>query len=109
MSNLPSREFKVWFIKVLTELSRRIDQPGDDINREGIRNIPKRTEGIRMYQKELNNTITKTKTALERFSSRLDEAEVWISEPEDKAMEPTQTQQQEEKKNFNEGNANNIK
>ena len=36
----------------------------------------------------------------EGFNSRMDEVEAWISELEDKAMNLTQTEQQNENKNF---------
>lgn len=40
ISNLPSKEFKVMFIKMLTKLSRRIEEHSDDINKE-MENITK--------------------------------------------------------------------
>ena len=40
------------------------------------------------------------KNTLEKFSSRVDEAEDRISELEDKVAEYTQLEQQKEKKNF---------
>lgn len=52
-------------------------------------------ESIRKYQTEL---ITELKNTLEGFNSRLDEVKEQISTLEDKAVELTQTKQQNEKR-----------
>jgi len=48
--------------------------------------------------RELKNTITEPKNALEGFCGRLHEAEVWISELEDRLMESNLTEYQKYKK-----------
>lgn len=62
---------KVLFIKIVTELSRRIYKYSDDINKD-MENITKFHTEVR----ELKNTITEPKNALKSFSGRLHEAEV---------------------------------
>lgn len=52
-------------------------------------------ESIRKYRTEL---ITELKNTLEGFNSRLDEVKEQISTLEDKAVELTQTKQQNEKR-----------
>ena len=67
------------------ELGKWMDKHSENFNRE-IENTSKcQTEVII----ELENTP-------EWFSGRLDEAEEWINELEDKTMELTQTEQQNE-------------
>ena len=47
----------------------------------------KDTEAIKKNQSEMENTVTTTKNTLEGINSRLDEAEDWIGNLEDKGAE----------------------
>ena len=51
----------------------------------------------------MKNTVSEMKYTLEGISNRLDEAEDWISDVEDKVAENTQSKKQKEKKNNEEG------
>ena len=88
ISNLPYKGFKVMVIKVLTDLRRRMDEHSD--NFKDIQNVGK-------YQTEI---ITELKNTLDGLNSRLDEVKAQISELKDKAMEITQTEQQNGKRIF---------
>ena len=48
-------------------------------------------------QLDMKKTITEMKKTLEGFNGRLDKAEDWISELEDKVAKYTQSEQQKEK------------
>ena len=66
LSNLPDKKFKVLFIKMLTELGRRIDEHSENFNKD--------IENIRKYKTEvteLKNTITELKGTLQGFNSSL--------------------------------------
>ena len=49
-------------------------------------------------QTEMNNTITEMKTTLEGINSRINEAEEWISDLEDRTVEFTAAEQNKEKR-----------
>ena len=86
-STIIGKEFKILVIKTLTKLRRRMNEHHENFNKE-IKNL-------RKYQAEitvLRNIINELKN-IEGFNSRLDEVEEQISELEDIAMEPTQTEQ----------------
>ena len=67
------------------ELGKRMDKHSENFNRE--------TENTSKCQTEV---IIELKNTPELFSGRLDEADEWINELEDKTMELTQTEQQNE-------------
>ena len=80
-------------ITMLTEFGRRMEEPSENFIKEIERNILK-------YQTEvpvLKNTEAEPKNTQEGFSSRLDEAEEWISELEDKILEFTRQNSKKEK------------
>ena len=49
--------------------------------------------------KQMNNTVSKWKNALEGITSRIIEGEKWISGPGDRAVEITTREQNKEKRN----------
>lgn len=57
----------------------------------------KDTEARKKIQSGMENTITTTKNTLEGIDTRLDEAEDWIGNLEDKGAENTQSEQHKEK------------
>lgn len=70
MSKLPDKELNAMFIKMLTDLGRRMDEHSENFNKKyetGNEDKVKVT-----YTK---NTITAPKNILEVFNSTLDEAE----------------------------------
>lgn len=60
------KEFKVVFIKILTERQKRVDDLTETFNKQ-IENIKKYTE--------LKNSVSEIKNTLEGISSRFDNAE----------------------------------
>ena len=84
ISNLPDKEFKVMVIKMLTELRRRMD--------EYIENFNKEISNIKNNQSELKNIITEMRNTPKRLNSRLDEAEGWINDLEDRIVQISQTE-----------------
>ena len=67
------------------ELRKWMDKHSENFNRE--------TENTSKCHTEV---IIELKNTPERFSGRLDEADEWINELEDKTMELTQTEQRNE-------------
>ena len=55
-------------------------------------------EELKNKQTEMNNTIIEMKTTLEGINSRITEAEEWISDLEDRMVEFTTAEQNEEKR-----------
>lgn len=74
-------------IKMLIELGRKMDEHNENFNKE--------KEDIGKYQTEIT---TKLRNILKGFDSRLDKVEEQINELEDKGMELTQTEQQDEQR-----------
>ena len=62
-----------------------------------VNTITKDIEEIKNKQTEMNNTITEIKSILEGTSSRIIEAEEWISKLEDRMVEITAEEQNKEK------------
>ena len=65
--NLPDRDFKIMFIKILTKVKRAMHEQSENFNKEIIY--------IKKHQikvTELKKTITELKKSLEGFNSRLD-------------------------------------
>ena len=55
-------------------------------------------EELKSKQTMMDNTINEIKNSLEGINSRITEAEEWISDPEDKIVEITTTEQNKEKR-----------
>ena len=51
-------------------------------------------ENIKNNQREMKNTITKTKNTLEGINDRENDTEKWISELEDRVVEISDTEQE---------------
>ena len=58
----------------------------------------KEIKDFKIKQAEMRNTVTDTKNSLEGTSIRIQEAEEWISEVEDKLVEITDAKQNNEKR-----------
>lgn len=87
--NLPDKDFEETVTRMLNKLESRVEELREHFNKE--------FEDIIKNQSEMKNTITKMKITSEGIDSRLDNTE-WISYPEDKVVEITQSEQQNEKK-----------
>ena len=66
-SNLPDAEFKTLVIRMLNELKGRLEELGENFNKE--------VENIKENQSEMNE-ITKMKTTLQRINIRSGETEI---------------------------------
>ena len=87
ISNMPDREFKVMVIKITTVFEKGMENLTETLNKE-IENI---------NQSEMKNSITEIKNTLHGRNSRLEEAEEWISDLEDRVMESNQAEQRTDK------------
>ena len=65
----------------------------------------KHLQELKNKETEMKNAITEMKNTLEGINSRITEAEVWVSDLEDKIVEITTAEQNKEKRmKRNEGN-----
>ena len=88
VSNLPYTEFKTMATRMLKECSENLNSIKEDI------------ETTKNNQSEMKN-ITKMKNTLEGIKSSIHEAEVWVSDLEDKVVaENTQSEPPKQKQNL---------
>ena len=89
IGKLPEKEFRIMIIKMIKNLENKMEKMQESINKdlEELKNTFAET-----------NTITEIKKTLEGISSRISEAEEWISELEDKMVEITAKEQNKIKK-----------
>ena len=87
---LPEKEFRVMIVKMIQNLGNRIDKMQETFNKD--------LEELKRKQAMMNNTINEIKNTLEGISSRIIEAEEWISDLEDKIVEITTAEQNKEKR-----------
>ena len=86
--NLPEKGFRIMIVKMIQDLGKRMEakikkmQEMYNKDLEELKN--KYLEELKDKQTEMNNTITETKTTLEGINSRINEAEEWISDLEDR-------------------------
>ena len=99
-SQLSDTEFKAMVIRKLTELTENYQkiQENDNEHTANYFNMKKEIETINKGQEEMKNTISKLKNTDEVLNSRLNEAEDWISELEDKVEKNSQKEQEKEKR-----------
>ena len=76
-------------IKILTGLEKS-ERPVWSLNKE--------KESIKKNQLEMKNSINEIKNDQDGVNSRLEEAEKWITDLEDRVMESNQAEQEREKK-----------
>ena len=94
LDNLPKKEFRVMTVKMIQELGKRMDA-----QREKLQEVlNKELENIESNQTELKNTITEMKNTLEGINSRINEAEEWVSQLEDRVVEIIAMEQNKEKR-----------
>ena len=81
-------EFKKEMVKILKELRVDMNSNADYFRKE--------IENVRRSQEKLENSLAEMQTELKALKSRVNNAEEWISEVEDRIMEITQSGQQTE-------------
>ena len=72
IGNLPEKEFRVMIVKMIQNLSNRMEKIQETFNKD--------LEELKSKQTVMNNAITEIKNTLEGINSRITEAEEWISE-----------------------------
>ena len=77
-------------VKMIQNLGNRMKKIQETRNKE--------LEELKSKQTMMNNTINEIKYTLEGISSRITEAEEWISDLEDKIVEITTAEQHKEKR-----------
>ena len=89
IGKLSEKEFRIMIVKMIRNLENKMEKMQESINKDlgQLKNT------------ETNNTITEILKILEGINSRISEAEEQISELEDKMVEITSEEQNENKKN----------
>ena len=102
IGNLPEKEFRIMTVKLIQDLGKRMEaktkKMQEMINKDLEELKNKHLEEVKNKQTEMNNTITKMKTALEEINSRITEAEERMNDLEDRMGEFTATEQNKEKR-----------
>ena len=90
MGKLPGKEFRIMIVKMIKNLESKMKKMQESINKD--------LEELNNKHTKTNNTITEIKNTLEGINSRISAAQQ-ISELEDKMVEITSEEQNENKKN----------
>ena len=90
IGRLPEKEFRVMIVKMMQNLGNRTEKIQETFNKD--------LEELKSKQTMMNNTKNEIKNSLEGISSRITDAEEWISDLEDKIVEITTTVQNKEKR-----------
>ena len=90
IGSLPQKEFRKILVKMIQNLGNRMEKIQETFNKD--------IEELKSKQTMMNNTINEIKNSLEGINSSITEAEEWISDPEDKIVEITTTEQNKEKR-----------
>ena len=88
IGNLPEKGFRVMIVKMIQNLGNRMEKIQETFKKD--------LEELKSKQTMMNNTINEIKNSLEGISSRITEAEEWISDLEDKIVEITTAEQNKE-------------
>ena len=86
--SLPEKQFRLMKVKMIQNLGNRMEKIKETFNKD--------LEELKRKQTMMNNTINELKNSLEGISSRITEAEEWISDLEDKIVEITTAEQNKE-------------
>ena len=92
--NLPEKEFRTVIVKMIQDLGKTMEAKIEKMQEMFNKDL----EELKNKQTEMNNTIIEMKTTLEGINSRITEAEEWISDLEDRMVEFTTAEQNEEKR-----------
>ena len=79
--SLLEKEFRVMTVRMIQNLGNRMEKIQESFNKD--------LEELKSKQTMMNNTTYEIKNSLEGISSRITEAEEWISDLEDKIVEIT--------------------
>ena len=82
--SLLEKEFRVMTVRMIQNLGNRMEKIQESFNKD--------LEELKSKQTMMNNTTYEIKNSLEGISSRITEAEEWISDLEDKIVEITTTE-----------------
>ena len=88
--SLPEKELRIMIVNMIQNPGNRMEKIQEKFNKD--------LEELKSKQTVMNNTINEIKNSLEGIISRITEADEWISHLEDKTVEITTTQQNEEKR-----------
>ena len=88
--SLPEKEFRVMIVKMIQNLGNRIEKIQEMFNKD--------LEELKNKKTGMNNIKTERKTTLEGINSRITEAEKRVSDLEDRMVEFTAVEQNEEKR-----------
>ena len=94
IGNLPEKEFRIMIVKMIQDLGKTMEAKIEKMQEM----FNKNQEELRSKQTMMNNTINEIKSSLEGINSSITEAEERISDPEDKIVEITTTEQNKEKR-----------
>ena len=90
IDKLPEKEFRIMIVKMIRNLENRKEKMQESVNKD--------LEELKNKHTETNNRITEIKNSLEGITSRISEAEGWISKLEDKMVEITAEEQNKVKR-----------
>ena len=96
IGNIPEKEFRIMIVKMIQDLGKRMEAKMKKMKE--MFNKMFNLKELKNKQTEMNNIITEMKNTLEGINSRISEAEEWINDLEDKMVEFTAEEQNEEKK-----------
>ena len=89
IGNLPEKEFRIMIVKMIQDLGKRLEAKIEKIQEMFNKDLGE----LKNKQTEMNNTKTEMKNTLEGINT---EAEERISDPEDRIVEFTATEQNKE-------------
>ena len=94
IGNPPEKEFRIMIVEMIQDLQKRMEAKVEKMQEM----FNKALEKLKNKQTEMNNTITEMKNTLQGSNSRITEAEEWISDLEDRMVEFTAAEENEEKR-----------
>ena len=83
-------------LKMMQDIGNKLEAKMDNLQET----LTKEIQDIKLKQEEMQNTITEIKNSLEAANIRIQEAEEWISEVEDRLVEITDAEPEKRKKNW---------
>ena len=90
IGSLPEKEFRIMIVKMIQNLGNRMEKTQETFNKD--------LGELKSKQTIMNNTINEIKNSLEGINSRITDGEEQISDLEDKIVEITTAEQNNEKR-----------
>ena len=81
-------------LKMMQDIGNKLEAKMDNLQET----LSKEIQDIKLKQEEMQTTKTKKKNSLQATNSRIQEAEEWISQVEDRLVEITDAEQKREKR-----------